>query len=91
MSDVDNLPAIAPPSEIAAPPKTGGASLALGARGIEIRSVDDALRFCRLVVESRIGPEGLDTPQKAFVALRAELAALRAEIDAMRGASKPGP
>ena len=64
----DALAPLQPPPPPAVPEKST-APLALGARGIEILTVNDALRFCSLVIESGIGPAGVKTPQQAFVAL----------------------
>ena len=51
-------------------PKT---SIAFGRSGIEIHTVEDALRFCKAVAESGLAPKGLETTQKCFVALQAGL------------------
>ena len=46
------------------------ALVAIGQRGLELRSMDDLYRFSRAVVASGLAPRGMDTPEKVMVAVQ---------------------
>lgn len=43
--------------------------VAMGARGVEIRSMDDLARFAQMIADSGLAPKGLQTPQAIAVAI----------------------
>lgn len=53
---------------VAAPPKSG--AIAMGDRGVELRTLDDAFRFAQYIVKSGLAPKSIDTPEKALIAIQ---------------------
>jgi hypothetical protein len=38
-------------------------------RGLQLTSIDDVMRFARIVVQSGLAPKSFDTPEKVVIAL----------------------
>jgi hypothetical protein len=57
-------------SEIARRPETVAKPIAMGVQGLALRTLDDAFRFAKYVVASRLAPEG-DTPESVLIKLQA--------------------
>lgn len=47
-----------------------GSNIALGSRGIELRTLDELWRFANMAVKSRLIPQTIDTPEKALIVLQ---------------------
>jgi len=60
--------AVPPPSSL--PAKAPPAPIAVGARGVELRTLDEMFRFAQAVVQAGLAPRGMDTPQKVLVAIQ---------------------
>lgn len=61
----------APGTVAAALVKAEGANVALAETGaVQLKTLDEALRFCKWAVESGLLPKGIDTPAKAFVIIQ---------------------
>lgn len=45
-------------------------SIAFGSQGIALASIEDAYRFAKCVIDSRLAPRGFDTPQAVLVAMQ---------------------
>jgi hypothetical protein len=50
--------------------RTAG-DIAVGERGVRLATFDDAFRFAKVVVTSGLAPKGIDTPEKALIAIQA--------------------
>lgn len=60
------------------------APVAMGDRGIELRSMDDLGRFCDAVARSGLAPKSLDTPAKIAVAVQTGMEAGLSPMAALR-------
>lgn len=47
------------------------ASIQMGAHGVRLSTLEDAFRFAKYVIASGLAPKGIDTPEKALVAMQA--------------------
>jgi hypothetical protein len=50
--------------------RTAG-DIAVGDRGVRLTTFDEAWRFAKVVVSSGLAPKGIDTPEKALIAIQA--------------------
>lgn len=46
-------------------------AIAMGERGVRLTTLEDAFRFAKAVVQSGLAPKGIDTPEKALIAIQA--------------------
>lgn len=71
MSDEKTEAPPAPGTVAAALVKAEGAQVALADSGaVQLRTLDEAIRFCKWAVESCLLPKGIDTAAKAFVIIQ---------------------
>jgi hypothetical protein len=47
------------------------APIAMGQRGVQLATFEDAFRFAKAVIASGLAPKGIDTPEKALIAIQA--------------------
>lgn len=57
-------------SETTAVARPEKAPLAMGSRGVQLASMEDAFRFAKVVISSGLAPKGIDTPEKAMIAMQ---------------------
>jgi len=50
--------------------KTAPAPLGMGRMGVELKTLEDVFRFAKLAVQAGFAPKGMDTPEKATVAIQ---------------------
>lgn len=47
------------------------ASIQMGEHGVRLSTLEDAFRFAKYVIASGLSPKGIDTPEKALIAMQA--------------------
>lgn len=47
------------------------ASIQMGEHGVRLSTLEDAFRFAKYVIASGLAPKGIDTPEKALIAMQA--------------------
>lgn len=50
--------------------KRPASPIAMSGRGIQLTSLEEAFRFAKLVVSTGLAPRGIDTPEKALIAIQ---------------------
>jgi len=60
------------------------APVAMEERGLVLRDLTQAWRFCEAVVESKLGPSGLDTPAKVLIAMQTGMEAGLSHMASLR-------
>lgn len=60
----------APAAVVPASNKPARAPISVGARGVQLTTIEEMFRFSEAVVQAGVSPRGMDTPQKVFVAVQ---------------------